>query len=884
MIAGMVARARSLWRGLTRRSAVEAEMHEEFRFHVEARVDDLVRAGLSRAEATRRASIEFGNFERYKDEARASRGLRLFDELKFSWLDVRLALRMLRRYPALTVIGGLAMAFGISAGVVGFEVITQLAHPRLPLPEGERIVGLQQWFVEESRAESPRVRDFVAWGDELESVADVAAFRTEGRNLIRDARAESIEVAEVSATAFVVARVPPLLGRWLIAADEALGAPPVVVIGHDVWQSRFGGDPGVVGQLVRLGSVPTTVVGVMPPGFAFPVAHDFWVPLDRARDAAAGLVVFGRLADGAAIEHAEAELETIIARVAPPSEERTLHARVIPFARAIFEPDVDFWIGIGFGNAFLLMLMVLACANVALLLFARAVTRELELALKSALGANRARLMMQFFAEALVLAALALAVGLGVARYGLQSFVALTEAVNGEARLPFWTHDTLSPTSILYAGALALLAAVIAGALPAFMVTRGDHRARLSHLTAAGAAATTSIGGVWSTLIVVQVAVTVLFPAAAFNFHRWASPAQTTEQSFDAGAYVSARLAVGDGVSGSAAPNLSIGEARDELARRLALQPAVLGVTFSSTPPGDQHEQAWFEVDGAGSPATSPVRSRASIASVAFDFFDVLDARVVGRAFLTVEQRSEANVVIVNQAFVDQVLGGRDAVGRSIRRAASRTGEAGAWYEVIGVAPLLGMAGHAGGPGVYFPLDPDERSPYVLAHLRGDTPPFASLIRNVALEVAPDLQLHEIMRLDERSESRSQSRYLSRLLVVISTLALLLSVMSIYAVVDFAVSKRTREIGVRVALGASPQSILAAIFRRPLIQIGAGIAVGAFLVVVTSSGMFGGLPTFGESLLIAAYVAIMWGVCMLACVVPTRRALRVHPVDALRAD
>jgi hypothetical protein len=409
------------------------------------------------------------------------------------------------------------------------------------------------------------------------------------------------------------------------------------------------------------------------------------------------------------------------------------------------------------------------------------------------------------------------------------------------------------------------------------MVTRGNHRARISQLTAGGAA-TTRIGGIWTALIVVQMAVTVFFPAAAFNFYRWASPAQTMELTFPAEEFVSARVALGDGTSGAASAT------RDELARRLVLEPGVLGVTFSSNPPGAQHEQAWFELDAESLPAGSPLRSRVGVASVAFDFFDVLTAQVAGRAFWSAEERSAANVVIVNQAFVEQVLEGRNPIGRSIRHAASRTGEPGPWHEVIGVAPRLGMLGNVGGPGVYFPLDPDSSSQYLIAHLRADTASFASLVRNVAAEVEPDLQLHEIMRLDEVHENSSESRYLSRLLVVISAVALLLSLMSIYSVVDFTVSRRTREIGVRVALGASPRSILASIFRRPLIHVGIGIAVGGLLVVATSSGMFGGLPSVLESVLMAGYVALMWAVCMLACVVPTRRALRVHPVEALRAD
>jgi putative ABC transport system permease protein len=887
MIEGLLARARSLWRGLLHRSSVEAEMHDEFRFHIEARTEDMVRVGLSRAEAARRASIEFGSFERFKDEARASRGLKLFDELAFSWLDVRLALRMLKRYPGLTVVGGLAMAFGIAAGVVGFEVMTQLASPRLPLSEGDRIVALQNWLADGARVpESPRLDDFDYWRDELESVTDLAAFRTVRRNLIDDERAESIELAEITATAIGVTRVPPLLGRWLQASDEAAGASAVMVIGFDAWQARFGGEPGVVGRLVRLGNVPTTIVGVMPAGFAFPVAHDFWVPLSPttlsgSRDAVPGLVVFGRLADGVGIEQAQAELATIGAYDSATPAQKALLPRVIPYTYAIFEPAIDFWIGVGLGNVFLLMLIVLACANVALLLFARAVTREVELTLKSALGASRARLVTQFFAEALVLAALAFAIGLGVARVGLDSFLALSEVVNGESRLPFWAKDTLSPMTVAYAAVLTLLAALIAGLVPALMMTRRDHRVRLSRMTSGGG--TTRIGGVWTALIVVQVAVTVLFPAAAFNFHRWASPVETTELGFSAAEYVSARLAI---EPASPAASTGLAQVRAELTRRLTSDARAFEVTFASQPPGAVHEQAWFELDGDAAAAQPSARSRASVASVAFDFFDVLGTTAVaGRSFLAAEQRASANVAIVNEAFVEQALGGRNPLGRSIRRAASRTGEPGGWHEIIGVVPGLGMRGNPGGPGVYFALQPDAANQYLLARHRADIASFAALLRKTAIAIDADLQLHEVMALDEVQANNSvQSRYVSRFLVVVSAVALLLSLMAIYAVVDFTVSRRTREIGLRIALGAAPQSILAAVFRRPLLHVGVGIFIGGLLVVLTSSAMFGGPPTVGESVLMGSYVFLMSGVCLLACVVPTRRALCVHPMEALRAD
>jgi hypothetical protein len=258
---------------------------------------------------------------------------------------------------------------------------------------------------------------------------------------------------------------------------------------------------------------------------------------------------------------------------------------------------------------------------------------------------------------------------------------------------------------------------------------------------------------------------------------------------------------------------------------------------------------------------------------------------VAGRGFLSAEQRPSAAVAIVNQAFVEQALGGRDPIGRSIRRAATRTGEAGPWHEVVGVARDLGMRGNPHGPGVYFPLTPDAASQYLLVHRPADTSSFGAVLRKVAIDVEPDLQLHEVMSLEQvHADNSVQSRYMSHVLMVISAVALMLSLMAIYAVVDFTVSRRTREIGLRVALGAAPRSILAVIFRQPLLHVGLGIVFGGVLVVAVSTSMFGGPPTLVEALLIGAYVLTMWGVCLLACVMPTRRALRVHPMDALKAE
>src|SRR5688500_15600019 len=468
MISGLIARGRSLWRGMRRRDAVELEMSEEFKLHEELRAEDLVRRGLSPTEARRQARLEFGSAERYKDEARHSRGLRRVDDLRFSWLDFKLGFRMLARYPGLTLVGGLAMAFAIWVGASTFELATQIIHPAIPLPDGNRIVAIHNWDAAASRIEPHVLHDFESWRTELQSVRELGAYRALERNLITgEGRGEPVEIAEITASAFTMTRVPPLMGRTLVEADGRPGATPVVVIGHDVWQRRFGGEPNVIGRTVRLASAPVTIVGVMPAGFEFPVAQSFWVPLrlnvlEHARREGPALRVFGRLAPGASMADAQAELTALGKRAAADFRETHEHLRpvVIPYAKSVV--NVSGWrsVGVMSVNLPLVLLLVLICGNVALLMFARAATRESEIIVRTALGAGRTRIIMQLFTEALVLGGVAAVAGLAAAGAGIRWMMTIIEAEFLEGgRLPFWFQDRLSPTTIAYAAILTVLGA-----------------------------------------------------------------------------------------------------------------------------------------------------------------------------------------------------------------------------------------------------------------------------------------------------------------------------------------------------------------------------------------------------------------------------------------
>ena len=912
MTAGVVARLRSLWRGVRGRPALEADMRDEFRLHHELRAADLERQGVAPEAAARQARLEFGSTERYKEEARRSRGLGGVDAVRISWLDVKLGARMLVRYPGLTIVGGLAMAFAIWVGAGAFEFISQVVHPTLPLPAGERLVGLQSVNAEHGIVRRRIAHDFVQWRDELRTVQDLGAFRTAERNLIlAEGSAEPVEIAEITASAFRTTRVAPLLGRTLVADDEAPGAAPVVVIGHDVWQSRFDGDSSVVGSTVRIGRTPATIVGVMPPGYRFPIAQSFWVPLrldvlQLERGQGPDLRVFGRLAPGATLDEAQAELTALGRRAAAdyPRTHEHVRPQVTSYARSILNLSNTEALLVGSTNVFLGMLVLLICGNVALLMFARAATREGEIAVRTALGASRARIVGQLFAEALVLGTIAAAIGLAGAGAGLRWLLrVVSDSIEGGAALPFWFEARLSVPTLVYALGLTVLGAVLAGVVPALKVTRGL-QARLRGAGAGGGGL--RFGGVWTAVIVAQVAATVAFPVTSYIVRRDSATLREIRADFPAGEMLSVRLEMDreppPGVLADTTPAARAAHFQAtarELQRRLEAQPAVRAVTFAELLPRQYHPARLVEVDDGGAARLDPRWPAYRVSSAAVDpgFFTALGTSLVaGRAFHSGDLDTTSRAVIVNEAFVTRVLGGRQAVGRRVRYLHfeesedeySKDARPGPWYQIVGVAPDLGMSKRTDPKeaGIYHAMAPGTVQPVHMAvHLRGDPASFAPRLRTIAFGVDPTLRLDRLVPLDRMSDAELQFLdFWFRMTLLVSVIAIGLSLAGIYAVMSFTVARRTREIGIRVALGAHPRRVLASIFRRPLMQVAVGVTTGGAFVAVLLLGTQGRSFTPGFATGLLGYVAFMFGVCLLACVVPTRRALRVEPTEALRAD
>lgn len=908
-------------RALFRTEAVDSDLSEEMSYHLELETQKNLTLGMTPSEATRQAKRAFGAIDQHRIETREARFLSWLPDLS---LDFKLGGRMLIKYPGLTLVGGLAMAFGIWAGALTFEMVMMLDHPTLPLPDGDRIVKLRNFDVQQNSEDLRGLHEYITWRKTLRSVTDLGAYRDVARNLVvTPGDARPVQVAEVTASAFRIAPARPVLGRVLNESDEGTGAPLVMVIGYEIWRTRFASDSNVIGRSVQIGDAFATVVGVMPKKFEFPVAHDLWMPLrtdamDQAPRAGSDINIFGRLSAGVTLKQAQTELSAISRRTALefPLTHQYLQAQINPYAKQLDLPPGNWVLTIAIPG-FAVMLLVLVCSNVALLLFARAATRESELIVRSALGASRARIVAQLFAEALVLGAVAAVVGLAAASFVLRQWGGEFLEQN-MGRLPFWYDPHLSPRTIVYAIGLTILAAVVAGVLPALKVTNGLAN-RLRQAAAGGGGL--KFGGVWTAVIIIQVAFTTAFPSMVFIEQQSIVRVQTFDAGFPSEQYVAMMIEPGDAAVSSA--SVSTDAARreqgvrfeaslDALRQRVASEPGVEGVTFVDRLPRGEHRESRIELDDssfmsaakgvAGKGATLDPLRVVSTARVDAAYFDVLKAPMrAGRAFQSADMLPDAHVVIVDQSFVDQVLQGRNAIGRQIRfvSRADKPGESKPWHQIVGVVQELGMGtptARGRAAGVYLPLVPGREGPTnMMVHVRGDPMASTSQLRANAVAVDPTLRLTNFQRVDQVTSSILWVVKLwLRITLFLTAIALLLSLAGIYAVMSFTVSRRTREIGIQVALGANARRVVVSIFKRPLSQVvigvlAGGVLAGSFLTYVAScqdgvcNDTSGVITTFRVAMLLL-YSLLILSVCLLACVVPTRRALSVQPVDALRAE
>jgi predicted permease len=733
---------------------------------------------------------------------------------------------------------------------------------------------------------------FEFWKATLTSFSAMAAFRASSYNVAsEDGHAASVPGAEVSPAAFAILRAAPHLGRVLTESDAELGAPPVVVLGHDIWHSRFGADPLVVGRAIRIGRETRTVVGVMPAGFRFPANEQLWLPLSprlsRPVDGIVPLRIIARLAEGISAEAAQAELSArALPRFDNESDARaTLRPEVVPFGLLYLglpRGGVDAQLEYRFVQLLSVVVLLVACGNVAMLVFARTATRFREMAIRTALGAGRARIVSQIFVETLVLAVVA--AGLGVGSIGWALRHVNLAAIAGQPALPYWLSLDLTSGDLLRALFCAVISAGLAGIVPAIRITgkavqqhmRGHSGVRFGRLTGA--------------LVVADVAISV----AALGFALAITDRATVGESdqfagIPATEYLAVQFRMPDAPHRDAIERTAA--AQRALVASLKAEPGISGVAVGSALPRMDHQSVPFEVDGVDRSADAP-HQWVRTARVDVGFFDALGHRVIaGRDFTRADLDSGRRTAIVNTAFVTRELGGKNFIGRRVRFP-TRRGTDSAWYEIVGVVGHIGvnMVNADKGAAVYLPAAPGSITPIWLG-IHANVSPLSMMprVREIASTVAPELVMGEVTVL---SDVHQGDWYLivgiAAGLVVLVGVLVALAASGIYAMLSLSVSERTREIGIRTALGAPRHAVVLMILKRSLVQIGIGAMLGlpiAARVVHLSVGATAGQsPALSVLMALALATSLVLIVGVISCTIPTRRALSVGAAEAMRSD
>jgi putative ABC transport system permease protein len=815
-----------------------------------------------------------------------------------SAIDVKLGGRMLLKHPGLALVGGFGMAVATAIGAGAFAFFNTYYLPDLPLDEGDRIVNVVNWDTRRRDEEQRVLHDFVAWRNEAKSLVDVGAFRIGRRNVIDQpgqSGPASVVVAEMSAAGFRVARVAPLLGRALVSDDERVDAPPVVVIGYDAWTTRFKSDTGILGRTIRLGRTVHTVVGVMPEGFEFPINQQYWIPLrddPNAYPVGGGpkMAVFARLAPGATKASAESELTVIGRRMAAayPKTHEHLIPRVKPYVNVFAKTGGATW-AFMLVQAMLAMLLVVVCLNVAILVYARTVTRTGEIAVRTALGATRTRIVTQLFAEALVLSLISALAGLGMVAVGLRYLDDMLATQLGGA--PFWVRPGLSASTVLYALGLAVMGAVIVGVAPALRATGAQLRSTLSALSGGSKP---QLGRTWTALIVTQVAVTVaVLPPAIVMGQHWITQA-ITQPGFPAEEFLGAQFRIEREGNSFTDADLETPEFRNAMraaqtavVAALETDPSVVGTTFAMEIPGGDFPES-IEIDRPG------VSHAPRIARVNVNYFNVFGVKTIaGRTFTSADVVSPtARPVLVNRAFVERLWPGAEVLGRRIRITRGSDTTQRVWRAIVGVvdnfpAEDIGKVD----PGdsnatLYEPIAMGELQDMTLfVHVRGRGDGFAKRLRAIAAAADPTLQLRRVESLDASYAAKRREWKMTALALVLAIgSVLLLSAAGMYALMSFTVSQRRREIGVRAALGADARRILGSVLRRAAMQLAIGVAAGLTLVVVVDRVAGGQFTTTSGLVVIPATAIFMSIVGIIAAAGPARQGLRIQPTEALRSE
>lgn len=783
-------------------------------------------------------------------------------------LEFRVALRLLRKQPVVTLTTLFALTVGIAVTTAGFTVVDSVIFSRLPFPNGDRFVLLDVYTEPEAERTGLDFERFRLFSTQAAALEHLGAFGGAAINL-RLASGEVVPIKGTSITAGSIGVFPysPIVGRPLRPEDGHRGAPPVVLLKESLWRRHFSSDPQVIGTFTTIAGVQRTVVGVMPDDFKFPNSPDIWLPLEMDASSWSSARTFGVLKPGVDPRAATAELEALSKQIeVAGSPTRRLRLVVLHFTDALSK-GLELLTAV-FVGCLVLVLAVIA-ANIANLALARTESRSREMAVRTALGATRQRLIGQVFLEILIVSTIAAVIGFAASQAALTSLRATL------SDMPFWIDFTASVRTMAFVACAVLLTACLGGLVPALKATRPDTAAALG---AAGRTTSTGFGVAGGLMVAAQVALSIALLNGALVIARGVAGYMRPTLPIAATEVLTARVG-------------SEGTTPDSIVNAIARIPGVTAAGASSSLPGlSPSTELTIVEDSLGGSASVP--RPAPVVAVQEGFFHVLGAsRYDGRLFTPADFSPNAPpVAIVNEPFVTKFLAGMNPLGRRLRVLPTVTGGTpGQWREIVGVVPDLGLsAGDSSmAAGFYVPMG-REQFFHLALRTSGDARRLSADLRAALDRLDPSIQVYDIVPLqDVGREDRAVFAGIGASLAALGGVALLLSVIATYAILSLAVTRRTREIGIRSALGATRrqilQTVIGGILVPPALGALAGIALGRALVA--ARGIFAfrlpedsgpwGLPTAAALMIVAALVSA-W--------VPARRALAVAPADALRSD
>ncbi len=874
-------------RGTVRSDRFESQLDDELRHHLALETEANVRRGMTPADARAAALRSFGSVAEVKDDCRDSWGVRALDALR---QDLRFAVRSLHKHPGYAAVVVVTLALGIGANTALFSVVHAVLLAPLPYAHGDRLVEIRQEApgigISDLSLSAKEVADYRAQAATLDAVVE---YHQMSFNLLGRGDASRVQTGVVSADFFDVLGLRAVLGRTFVASDDSKDAPPVLVLSYDYWQRALGGDPHVVGRTFEMNDKVHTVVGVLPPVPQFPQENDVYMPVSAcpfrsspsmAEDRTMRMVsAIGRLRPGVSVARASADLAVIARRMAAADPAAYKGADGAGFTTVALSvrneltrrarPTLLVLLAI---TGFVLMLV---CANVANLTLARLGGRERELSLRAALGPGRFRIARQLLTESLLLAAGGGAMGLVSAALVKGLLVAFTARFTPRAG-----EIALDPAVLAFAAAVTLATGLLFGLIPAF-----SRRTELTGGLKDGARSTGGSGArARYALVAAQVAISFVLLIGAGLLVRSFIHLAEVNAGYDADHVLTARVNLDWVKYDSAAKRRAVfGQILDRVKAEPGVNASAIAIIFpldQSTPYKND-----FIVEGHPVPADRPA-PQADFRVISPEYFRTIGMRVLrGRVFTDADRADAPSVAIVNLTTMRHLFGGEDPVDRRVSFDNGRH-----WTRVVGLVNDVRQYGLDSAPvdEVYLPLGQSgPLAATVMLRTAGDPRALGRTVQDVVRRIDPKQPLSRIETLeDARTKSLASPRLTMLLVSLFAVMALVITATGIAAVVSFAVSRRTSEIGVRMALGAPRGSVIGLVVGQGLAPVIAGLCIGlavALPLARTAARLLfevhpGDPPTF------AAVAAVIAAVAVFACFVPARRAAGIDPMQALRAE